>query len=175
VADEFRQVLEDINLGKSLEEALNGLVERNGMDEIEIVATAIVISRETGGNLSDFLNTVSETLRERERIKRQIKSITAQGRLTGRMMLFLTPALFGVMYMFNPEYIGSLLKEPMGMIMLAAAAVSPRRCSCAAAMRCNACRPPTSPASSWSTRRMASASKRPVINFLFVRSEEETL
>lgn len=118
IASEFRVVIEEIGIGKSYDEALNNLIERNSIEEIEIMATAIMINKKYGGNLSHILDVVSETLRERRRLKEQIRTLTAQGRLSGIILVLLPFVVGGIIFIINPTYINTLLSNTMGRILL---------------------------------------------------------
>ena len=80
---ELNRMLLDVNLGASMEAALTSLNERIGSDDVDVVITAILIQRNTGGNLAEVLDSVTETMRDRERIQGEIKTLTSQQRLTG--------------------------------------------------------------------------------------------
>lgn len=118
IAHEFDLVLQDINLGKSYDEAFDGLILRNPLEDMEIMTTAILISKETGGNLAEVLDTVGETIRERERLDGQIKSLTAQGKLSGIILSLLPIAVMILLFFINPDYIKLLFTHPIGRAML---------------------------------------------------------
>lgn len=115
---EFKRVVRDINLGKTYEETFDQLVERNQIEELEIVCTAILLSKETGGNLSHILNTVANTLRDRKKIMGEIKSLTAQGRLSGLILIFLPVVVFIFLWFTNPSYMDPLFTTTMGRMLL---------------------------------------------------------
>ena len=108
-AAEFQRVVAEIRLGRPAEDALESLAERVGSPDFMWAVLAVNIQREVGGNLAEILDTVADTLRERAMLRRQIKVLTAEGRLSA-WVLGLLP--FGIaLYMFavNPDYIGLLL------------------------------------------------------------------
>jgi tight adherence protein B len=85
---------------------------------------AIRIQREVGGNLSELLLTVAETMIQRERLRRDVAALTAEGRMSAYVLGCLPPGLAGVMWVMNPEYIGRLTNDSIGMILLGVAGVS---------------------------------------------------
>jgi len=117
-ASEFQRVVAEIRLGRPAEDALESLAERVGSPDFKWAVLAVNIQREVGGNLAEILDTVADTLRERAMLRRQIKVLTAEGRLSA-WVLGLLP--FGIaLYMFavNPDYIGLLFHNTYGIIML---------------------------------------------------------
>ena len=117
-AAEFQRVVAEIRLGRPAEDALESLAERVGSPDFMWAVLAVNIQREVGGNLAEILDTVADTLRERAMLRRRIKVLTAEGRLSA-WVLGLLP--FGIaLYMFavNPDYIGLLWKSTYGIIML---------------------------------------------------------
>lgn len=121
IASEFKQVIEEISVGKSYDEAFNKLMERNPTEELEIVSTAIIINKKFGGNLSYILDVVSETLIGRKKLRREIKTLTAQGRLSGIIVTLLPFAVGGIMCIINPLYITALFNNFIGIIMIGTA------------------------------------------------------
>ncbi|HEV8088404.1 MAG TPA: type II secretion system F family protein [Actinomycetota bacterium] len=117
-AAEFQRVVAEIRLGRPAEDALESLAVRVGSPDFKWAVLAVNIQREVGGNLAEILDTVADTLRERAMLRRQIKVLTAEGRLSA-WVLGLLP--FGIaLYMFavNPSYIGLLFHSTYGIIML---------------------------------------------------------
>jgi len=122
VASEFRQVFEEQKYGLPLEESLQGLNDRIALPDVRIFSTAVTIQRDVGGNLAEILDQLSEVIRERFSFRRQLRTYTAQGRMTG-VILALAPIVAGIgMLLANPEYMSPLLVEPAGQMMLAGAA-----------------------------------------------------
>jgi len=119
IRTEFARVLKEINLGMTTEEALHRMVERVPSSDWDLVVTAMLIQRQIGGNLSEILDNIINTIRERVRIKGEIKTLTAQGRLSGMIIGLLPVVLSLFMLMINPEYILRLFKDPRGQAMLA--------------------------------------------------------
>jgi tight adherence protein B len=111
ISDEFRRVVQEVQLGLTIEDALDHLIRRISSDDLDLVITAINVQREVGGNLAEILDTISHTIRERVRIKGQIAALTAQGQATGWVIAALPFALFGILFAVNREYI-MVLFEP---------------------------------------------------------------
>ena len=104
ISSEFERVVQEIRLGLSLEQALNNMLRRVPSEDLDLVITAINIQREVGGNLAEILDIISHTIRERVRIKGEIQTLTAQGRLTGWVVSLLPIGLALVLYSINPAY-----------------------------------------------------------------------
>jgi tight adherence protein B len=118
IAEEFAQVKKEINLGLSTEYALENLVKRVESDDLELMITAILIQRQVGGNLAEILDNISETIRERIRIKGEVKTLTAQGRMSGLIISILPPAMGVVLALINPKHIGVLFTSKLGLMMV---------------------------------------------------------
>jgi tight adherence protein B len=115
---EFRKTFEEINLGVSLRDALLNLSSRIDSVDLKLFVTAVLIQRESGGNLNEILEKISTTTRERFKLAGQIKVFTAQARFSG-YILGLLPFGFGTMVFFiNPDYILTLFQEPAGNLLL---------------------------------------------------------
>jgi tight adherence protein B len=105
ISDEFRRVVQEMQLGLPMEEALNHLLRRINSDDLDLVITAINVQREVGGNLAEILDVISYTIRERVRIKGQISALTAQGRATAWVIAALPIVLVLLLFLLNREYI----------------------------------------------------------------------
>lgn len=122
VSEEFSRVTREISLGKPVDDALIDLAERMVSKDLDFVVTVIQIQRQIGGNLSEILDSVAATIRERLRLMGQIRALTAQGKMGGIVIAALPFGLFIIMYLLNPEVQGSLFTvEPriVGWIMIA--------------------------------------------------------
>ncbi|MFO7540699.1 MAG: type II secretion system F family protein [Chloroflexota bacterium] len=108
VSKEFERVVQEVRLGLSLEQALDNMHRRVPSEDLDLVITAVNIQREVGGNLAEVLDNISFTIRERVRIKGEIQTLTAQGRISGWIISLLPIALGGFLYMINPGYISEL-------------------------------------------------------------------
>jgi tight adherence protein B len=123
VGPEFRKTFDEQNFGLPLKDALENLTHRIPLLDVRFFATAVLIQRETGGNLSEILENLSHVVRERFKILRQVRVYTAHGRLTGYVLLAL-PAFLSIALMFiNPEHMNLLFRERMGQMMLLGAIV----------------------------------------------------
>ena len=118
VGPEFRKTFDEQNFGLPMKDALENLTVRIPLLDVRFFATAVLIQRETGGNLSEILENLAHVVRERFKILRQVRVYTAHGRMTGYVLLAL-PAFLGVALMFiNPEHMNLLFRERMGHMML---------------------------------------------------------
>ncbi|MGB8028906.1 MAG: type II secretion system F family protein [Terracidiphilus sp.] len=122
VGSEFKVCFEEQNYGLEMKVALENLVERVPLQDMKMVVSAIVIQKESGGNLAEVLDKTAYVIRERFRLKREIRTRTAQGRLTGWILTFLPIALGILMYFENPGMISVLWHKPMGIRMMEGAA-----------------------------------------------------
>jgi len=121
LAAEFRVTFEEQKFGLPFEEALLGLGDRVEVVDIRILITAVLVQREVGGNLSEILETIAETMRARFNLKRQVRVYTAQGRMSGYTLAAL-PILVGLaIAVINPEYMRTLVHDPLGRGMLVGA------------------------------------------------------
>ena len=122
-AEEFGQVLQEINLGADLEEALARLVTRIDSEDARLLATAVAVQRRTGGNLIEVLSQMSATLRERERVRRDVRVITTAPRVSGYVVALLPLLTVAAMYFTSRYYIDALLGDPIGRLAAATSAV----------------------------------------------------
>lgn len=123
VKKEFTRTLKEINLGTSTEEALENLAKRVNSEDLDLVITAVLIQRQVGGNLSEVLDNIAETIRDRIRIKREIRTLTAQGRISGLIIGLLPLILGGFMMVVKPSYIMQLFSSRAGLTMMMLAIV----------------------------------------------------
>ena len=124
INEEFGLVRKEHSMGVSLEEAFNHLNKRIDSEELNMLTTAVLVARETGGNLPEILENLSFTIREKIKIKEQVKTLTTQGRLQGIVMIFL-PIIFAFgAYHINPEFFKLMLEDTLGRLLLFYAAIS---------------------------------------------------
>ena len=114
ISEEFVRALNEIQLGVTLEEALEGICQRVKDDDFEMVAMSVVIQRQVGGNLSQILDTVGETIRERIKLKGEIRSLTAEGVMSGLAIGMLPIILSVLCQIINPHYFDELLAVEYG-------------------------------------------------------------
>ena len=123
VGPEFRKTFDEQNFGLPLKDALDNLTLRVPLLDVRFFATAVLIQRETGGNLAEILENLAHVVRERFKILRQVRVYTAHGRFTGYVLLAL-PAVLGIALSFiNPDHMNMLVRERMGQMMLLGALV----------------------------------------------------
>lgn len=122
MAGELRRALIEQRLGVDITDALEGVGQRMDSEDFDWIVMAIRIQREVGGNLAEILHTVSDTLREREYLRRQVKALSAEGRLSGYILTGLPPVVGLYMMMVNPDYIALLYTTLPGFVLLAIAA-----------------------------------------------------
>ena len=118
IAKEFGVALQEMTWGTHTEEALNNMVARVCSEDLELVVTAVIIQRQVGGNLAEVLDNIAGTIRERIRIKGEIRTLTAQGRISGLIIGLLPIVLTTIIYLLNPEYIKLLFTNTSGLIMV---------------------------------------------------------
>lgn len=123
VGPEFRKTFDEQNFGLPLKDALENLTHRIPLLDVRFFATAVLIQRETGGNLSEILENLAHVVRERFKILRQVRVHTAHGRFTGWVLLALPAVLCIALAFINPDHMNLLFREPMGQMMLIAAIV----------------------------------------------------
>jgi tight adherence protein B len=121
---ELRRVVTENRLGRPLEEALDAVAERMQSDDFGWAVMAIRIQREVGGNLAELLLTVANTMTQRERLRRDVATLTAEGRVSALVLGVLPPGLGLVMYVMNPEYISKLFEPGLGYILIGMALVA---------------------------------------------------
>jgi tight adherence protein B len=123
MATEFHRVTQEIALGLHYEQALNNMMRRVPSEDLDLMITAINIQSKVGGNLAEILDTIGHTIRERVRIKGEIRVLTAQQMISGYILTGLPVVLGLVLYLINKSYIGRLFNDPCGLIMLGVAAL----------------------------------------------------
>lgn len=124
ISDEFNRVYDEQNLGISLEDSLKGLCERIPNLDLRFFVTSVLIQRQTGGDLAEILDKIGYVIRERFRILGQVKALTAEGRLSGVILIALPFGLFLMMLSLKPDYIEKLWTHPLGIKMSVAALIA---------------------------------------------------
>ena len=126
VSTEFSRVIREVNLGLPFEQAMENMVRRVRSDDLELMATAINIQHTVGGNLAEILDSIAFTIRERIRIKGEIRTLTAQQRLSGYVVGFLPIALAGFLFVAAPNFMAPMFDKPpealglpLGVVILA--------------------------------------------------------
>jgi tight adherence protein B len=121
---ELRRVVTESRLGRPLEESLDGVADRMDSPDFSWAVMAIRIQREVGGNLSELLLTVADTMTQRERLRRDVRALTAEGRMSAIVLGLLPLGLGAAMFMINPEYTNKLITDTLGNILLGVSIVS---------------------------------------------------
>jgi tight adherence protein B len=120
VAGEFRQLYEEQKFGMPVRDALMNLTDRMPLVDVKFFVTAVMLQRETGGNLAEILDNLSYVIRERFKIQRQVRVYTAQGRLTMALLMGMPPIIVTAMLLLNPSFIRPLFADPIGHFLLVA-------------------------------------------------------
>ena len=121
ISDEFVQVNREIAMSVPLDTALEAMAKRVGSGDLDLVVTAVLIQREVGGNLAQILDSISDTIHERIRMKREILALTAQGRLSAWVLILLPFAMALFMFLFNREQLMVIVMNPIGRLALGVA------------------------------------------------------
>ena len=123
ISTEFARVIREVNLGLPFEAALENMVRRVKSDDLELMATAISIQHTVGGNLAEILDSIAFTIRERVRIKGEIRTLTAQQRLSGYVVGFLPIALVGFLFVAAPNFLKPMFEKPPEILSLPAGVI----------------------------------------------------
>ncbi len=118
IANEFGRVVKEMRLGKTTEKALSDMMERIPSKDLSIALNAVLIQHQVGGNLSEILESIAETIEDRRRVRKEIKVLTAQGRISG-IIVGLLPLFLGIiLVIINPSYIIPFFTSPIGIVVL---------------------------------------------------------
>ena len=120
ISDEFMHVMRDIGVGATVERALDDMDKRVGSPDFSLVVTAVLIQQQVGGDLARILDTISDTIQDRIRMRREVKTLTTQGRMSGWVMILTPIALALFMLSSDPNYLDPLFKNPIGQMILVA-------------------------------------------------------
>lgn len=118
ISQEFGTVMSQEKLGRTIDEALENMIERIPSEDLAIAIHSILILRETGGDLSETFETIANTVRERRKIEGKIQAMTAQGKTQGAMLMAMPFGLMIVLYFFNPGYLSPLINTKIGWLMI---------------------------------------------------------
>ena len=121
LSKEFRQVYEEQSYGKPLPDVLKGFTERVPLLDVRIFVTAVLTQREVGGNLAEVLDNLAALIRERFKVKRQVRTVSAHGRITGWVLAFLAPTLAAILVLIAPEHMALMIQDPLGIQMIVGA------------------------------------------------------
>jgi tight adherence protein B len=117
-SSEFQRALTEARLGLPLEDSLGDMAERVDSDDFRWVVVAMNIQRQVGGNLAELLQTVADTLRGREQVRRQISSLSAEGKLSAAILIALPFVIIGYLILVSPTYLAPLFTNPLGLMMV---------------------------------------------------------
>lgn len=118
LGNEFSKVMNEVQLGVPVEIAMDNLVKQIASDDLDMVVTAVLIQRQVGGNLAEVLQKIATTIKERARIRGEIKTLTAQGKISGLIIGMLPIVLAVVLTVINPDYISVLISDPIGPFLI---------------------------------------------------------
>lgn len=123
VGTEFRTATREMQFGVDVETSLNGIADRMASNDLRLLTTAIVVQQQVGGNLSEIIDTISKTIRDRLAIKRSVKTLTAQGRISGKVIGALPLVIMLAVSVLNPEYMAPMFSTLFGRILLCVGAI----------------------------------------------------
>jgi tight adherence protein B len=123
ISKEFERVIQEVNVGRPMEDALRAVVARVRSYDFDLVVTAVLIQLQVGGNLADVLETIASTIRERVRIMGEMRALTAEGKMSGLVLVLLPITLGLVLVALNPPYMAVLIHEKVGHFLIGVAAV----------------------------------------------------
>src|SRR5581483_106028 len=115
---EFKKIFHEVNLGSALDAALQSLAQRIPIVDVRFFVSAVLLQRETGGNLAEMLGNLAFVMRERSRIKGHVRSASAHGRITAVILSLMPIALAFGLSVISPDYLPSMVKDPTGKMML---------------------------------------------------------
>lgn len=118
---EFKRIVYEVNVGRPMEQALRGVVDRTGSYDFDLVVTAVTIQLQVGGDLAGILQTIAETLRDRIQVIGEMKALTAEGKMSGAILMLLPVGLAAALGVMNPEYMSILITDPLGPYVIGAA------------------------------------------------------
>lgn len=124
IAAEFRRALREIQLGATMDYALLTMAQRVQSEDLDLVVTAVLVQRQVGGNLAEVLENISETIRDRIRLAGEIKTLTAQGKISGIIIGLLPICLFVILFLINRDYALILFKHQVGLVLIASGFIS---------------------------------------------------
>jgi tight adherence protein B len=118
---EFEETLDEINFGVGVPEALKNLALRVDCPDVKFFVVSVILQRETGGNLAEIIENLAHLIRERFKFRGKVRTLSAEARLSGKVLMALPIVLFFGMYFLNPQYAGTLVADPIGRTILALA------------------------------------------------------
>lgn len=123
MSSEVAEVMHELRVGTALDAAIRNWLERMPNDDLEIFGIAIIIQRQSGGNLSEILDNLADTMRQRKKMQGQIRTLTTQGRMSGMVLSLLPVGMYVMLYLIMPDRMGVMFTHPVGWAMIALCAV----------------------------------------------------
>jgi tight adherence protein B len=123
IGSEFKSVSRELQLGGNIETAMSKVTERMKNDDMKLLTTVVVIQQQVGGNLAEIIDTIAKTIRDRLSMKRTVKTLTAQGRISGMIIGLIPIGLLGILSVVNPSYMQPFFTTTIGHIMMVAGVV----------------------------------------------------
>ena len=124
IAKEFGKAVKESSLGLPVEKTLDNLLERIPTDDMRLVKTGVIIQRQIGGNLAEILDNISATIRSRMEINREVRTLTAQGRVSGLIIALIPVFLTVILLILDPKYLSVLFQNRIGIIMISVAIIN---------------------------------------------------
>ena len=118
VGVEFGKTVDEINFGMAVPEALTNLTQRIDCEDLRFFAVAVIVQRETGGNLSEILENLGRLIRERFKFQGRVRILSAEGRMSAKALIAMPFIFVGIISAFNPDYISVLFTDPMGHVFI---------------------------------------------------------
>ncbi len=118
IGGEFRRVFEEVSMGVALPQALQNMTERLDCVDLRFFVTSVLVQRETGGNLAEIIDSLAHLIRKRFELQLKVNALSAEGRFSGIILFFLPIGVGLLLYQLNPEYMGLLVTDPMGQMLL---------------------------------------------------------
>jgi tight adherence protein B len=118
VGSEFKLLFDQQNFGMSLPDALKAFGQRISLIDARFFVTAVLTQREMGGNLSEVLDKLAAVIRDRFKVKRQVRAVSAHGRITGAVLMALPPVVAAILFVISPQHIRLLVDDPLGVQMV---------------------------------------------------------
>lgn len=123
MSSEVAEVLHELRVGTALDAAIRNWIERMPNDDLEIFGIAVIIQRQSGGNLAEILDNLADTMRQRKKMQGQIRTLTTQGRMSGMVLSVLPIGMYVLLYLIMPERMGVMFTHPLGWAMIGLCAV----------------------------------------------------
>ena len=124
IGTEFRKTIDEVNFGVGIDLAMKNLAQRVDCSDLQFFVVSVIIQRETGGNLAEILEKIASLIRERYKLYGKIRSLAAEGKLSAVILLALPPVMALYFFIIQPNYVGLLFKDPLGIVMVVGASIA---------------------------------------------------